>query len=161
MKPAQSPLVTQIKAARRVSVPLVAITTPDPADTVRVVCEAINGETPKVVWDVVEGLRPRGTTDAGVDASKEAIVKMLGGGGTNDAGADNTVGNPIELMRVARRLPEKGVIFVHLANRWVGDPSVMQGAWNLRDEFKLDRRMMILLGPDMPLPPEKIGRAHV
>jgi hypothetical protein len=144
MKQAQSLLTQQVKAARRVSVPLVAITTPDPAATIAEICEAIPPAAPLVIWDIVEGLRPRN------EPGKEAIAKIVGE-------QDPTVGNPVELLRLARKLPDQSLLFVHLANRWVADPTVIQGAWNLRDEFKANHRMLVLLGPDMPLPAEISG----
>ena len=52
-------LINQLKSARRVSVPLVAITTPDPAQTIELIWAAVNGDGPQIVWDVVQGLRPR------------------------------------------------------------------------------------------------------
>src|SRR4051812_22225041 len=95
-------LINQIKSARRVSVPIVAITTPDPAQTVELICTAVNGEGAKIVWDIVQGLRPRN------EIAKEAIAAMTG----ED---DQTVGNPLELLRVARKLPENGVLCMHFA----------------------------------------------
>lgn len=90
-------LINQIKSARRVSVPLVAITTPDPAQTVELICAAVNGDGPRIVWDVVQGLRPRN------EIAKEAIALMVGD-------EDMTIGNPLELLRVARKLMESGVL---------------------------------------------------
>ena len=46
-------LTEQVKAARRVATPLIAVNTPDPAATITQLCEAINGSAPKLEWDVV------------------------------------------------------------------------------------------------------------
>lgn len=141
--PAKHPLIDQIKAARRVSVPLVGIATPDPGATIQAICDAIKGSG-KIMWDAVEGMRPRD------EAAKEIIAKLIGD-------QDPTIGNPIELLRLARKLPEEAVLFMHLANRWLAEPMVIQAAWNLRDEFKLNRRMLVLLGPSIDLPAELAG----
>jgi hypothetical protein len=47
------------KAARRVSTPLVAVRTPDPAGTVDVIFSVLNcsaEETPLLHWDIMRGL---------------------------------------------------------------------------------------------------------
>jgi ABC-type sugar transport system substrate-binding protein len=60
-------LADQIKAARRAGVPLVSLNTSDAAATIRVACEAINGDAAKVQWDFVSGLLGlRGKSDAEV-----------------------------------------------------------------------------------------------
>ena len=149
-----SSITNQFKAARRCAVPLVAVTTPDAPATVDALCEAVpdqvgTGEAarpvPKVTWDVVRGLTARN------DAGREAIAGLLG-----DL-FDPTVGNPVEAFRLAAKLPGRSVFFVHLANRWLAEPAVVQGACNLRDLFKMDRRTAVLLGPTVDLPPELAG----
>lgn len=150
-------LTKQIKAARRVSVPIVAITTPDPAATITTVSEAINGgqdgkPAPKIVWDILEGMRPRGNNQAEIDAAKTLIANITG-----DGGSDPTIANPAALLTAAQRFPENAVLFMHLGHRWLSDPTVIQGVWNLRDQFKQDRRMLILLAPTIELPAELAG----
>ena len=51
-------VVDQVKAARRVSVPILAISTPDQVATVGRVVDGVNGQVPKVQWDFVRGMRP-------------------------------------------------------------------------------------------------------
>jgi hypothetical protein len=137
-------ILSQVKAARRVSVPLVAITTPDPAATIEAIVQGMNGDAPVVVWDIAKGMRARNEAAKAVIA--EAAPEM-----------DPTVANPSELTRAAARFPEKSIVFMHLANRWLADPGLVQGIWNLRDEFKSDHRMLILLGPAIELPAELAG----
>lgn len=141
-----TPLITQVKAARRVSVPLVAITTPDPGATIDGICGALKPTVPQLVWDVVEGVRGR----PGNDPGKEAAAKL-----TSDF--DPTIGNPAKLLEQAKKLPPESILFVHLANRWLEDAGVVQAAWNLRDAFKVDHRTLVLLGPSIALPPELAG----
>jgi hypothetical protein len=143
-------ILRQFKAARRVSVPLVAITTPDPAATIAALCETATGrDAPKIVWDVVQGMKARN------DAGKTAIADMSGDG----TGDDPTIGNPVALLKLARdKLPKGALLFMHMAHRWLAvDPMLVQAAWNLRDEFKSNRRMLIMLAPAIELPAELAG----
>lgn len=140
-----NPLIAQFRAARRVSVPLVAVTTPDPAATIRLLSDSLRSDVPRLGWDVVTG------------------VTALNGEGAPARGKiaagqrDPTIGNPAELFRLAVGVPTGTVLFVHMAHRWVTNPQVLQALWNLRDEFKRDRRTVVLLGPGMNLPPELSG----
>lgn len=135
-------IVSQIKAARRVSAPLIAINTPDPAATIRAVCEGINGNAVKLQWDVVNGLQP-------LTENAETVLADIKG-----EGYDATVGDPCAALTVAQKLPELSVYFIHNAPRFMGEPSVVQAAWNLRESFKSNGRTLIMLGVDFQLPAE-------
>lgn len=136
-------LLTQIRAARRVSVPLVAITTPDPAATMRGIVETVNGG-PMLAWDVVEGVRAMN------EEAKTVRAAILG----ED---DTTIGNPVALLMLAKKLPPKSVLFVQMAHRLIADPMAIQAAWNLRDQFKRDQRMLVLLSMVRHWPAELAG----
>jgi hypothetical protein len=138
-------LVTQFRAARRVSVPLVAVTTPDPAATIHLLSDALKDTVPRLVWDVVTGTR---ALNAAAAAARGKI--------TGDK-RDPTIGNAHELFKLATDLPPGAVLFVHMANRWIVSPPVIQALWSLRDHFKQNRRTVVLLGPGMDLPPELSG----
>lgn len=135
--------IESLKYARRAGVPLVSIGTPDAAATVRSVVQNINS-APILVWDVQRGVMPAN------EAGQEAM-------GSIDP--DNTKGNPLGLLDEASKLPERTILFVQNAQKVAevaGLPWV-QGIWNLRDEYKQDRRTMILLGRDSTVPPELEG----
>lgn len=134
-----SDLLTQLKAARRVSVPLVAINTPDPAACILAVCAAINGQAPKVEWDCIRAFRP-------LNDEAKAF--------TGKASEDMPPLNPVDAIRIAADLPKDGVLFIHLANRWVNDPLVIQAIWNLRDIYKANHRTLVLLAKHCELPAE-------
>lgn len=137
-------LIDDFKAARRVSVPIVAVTTPDPAATIAALSAALNGKQeppPILVWDVVEGL---GFANEPGKAARANLVSDF----------DETVGNPLAALKLARRMPGGAVLFFHLASRWLVDPSVVQAAWNLRDLFKSDRRTLVMLASAIDLPAE-------
>ncbi|MBB4635931.1 AAA family ATPase [Longimicrobium terrae] len=140
-----NPLVAQFRAARRVSVPLVAITTPDAAATIQLLAESLKESVPQLAWDAASGLRAS-------NSEGQAARAMVVGDGF-----DATRGNPQELFTGAAKLPPETVLFVLMANRWLGSPAVIQALWNLRDRFKCDRRTVVLLGTAAELPPELAG----
>lgn len=133
-------IIDQIKAARRVSVPLVVINTPDSGATIDAVCAAVNGKHPKLAWDYIRGMMP-------LNESGTEWVATLGE-------QDPTISNPVEALVSANKLPAESILFIHLANRWIVDPAVIQAAWNLRDSFKQNRRLCVLLGKHVELPTE-------
>ena len=62
-------LIDRLKAARRVSAPLIAIETADAAATIKLVVEGLNGGTAAVVWDVANGMLA--LNDEGQDAMQK------------------------------------------------------------------------------------------
>ena len=144
----------QFRAARQTSTPIIAIETPDPAATIDRVLAVkrkngkdlvIKNDVPILVWDVVSGLRGRNS------AGKSAIG-MLG----CDQRATVSI---VETLIAAERLPDHAVLFMmngHLHVR-VDQPPVLQGLWNLRDQFKANQRTVILLGVSFQLPAEIAG----
>jgi len=136
-----SEIVKQVKNARRAGVPLVAINTSDAGATVAGLCAGINGTAVKLEWDIVRGIRPHGKT------SEDWW-------NANRGDYDPTVGNPLNLCGVGLKAPGGAVVLMHLAGRWIGDPTLVQGVWNLRDAFKADGRMLVMLGPSITLPAE-------
>lgn len=138
-------LISQFKAARRSSAPLVAVLTPDPASTMEAIGAAVNGGKPLLSWDIVRGL-------VGLNASgKEAIFGL---------GVDPSVTvSPTETLSLALKLPPGAVLFFLQTHRVLrsdiqGSEAVSQGVWNLRDAFKTDRRTLVLLAPELDLPAE-------
>ena len=55
---------------------------------------------------------------------------------------------------MAVRAPTKTVLFFANAHRAISEPSVTQAIWNLRDIYKANYRMLVLLCPDITLPAE-------
>lgn len=135
-------LTEQVKAARRVSTPLIAVNTPDPAATIAQLCAAINGNAPKIEWDVVRSFSPINSEGRDVMGSVDIDAARF---------------NPVACMTEAAKLPAKTVLFVHNAQAWMTDAAFKQAIWNLRDEFKQDKRMVVLLGQGIVLPPELTG----
>jgi hypothetical protein len=133
-------LIEAFRAARRVSVPLIAIATPDPAATIETLTR--DASSPALAWDVVRGVQA--LNDPG-----RAVLEA--------AFEDSAVNNPAELLQHAVRLPRETLLFVLQAHRYLEGPGaepVVQAIWNLRDSFKADGRTLMLLGPALRLPPE-------
>jgi len=134
----------KLRHARRVSVPLVGINTPDPAATVRAIAKKFgaNGEAvPIVQWDACRGVMP--VNDAG-----RSVAALTG-----EKEDDITINEPVMFLIRAADYPKETIVF--LANPqlyWDLRPTMSQAIWNLRDQFKSDRRMLILLGTDIQPP---------
>ena len=143
-------LVRDFKAARRVSTPIIGVQTPDMAATIDTLVKAANGGANPpacLTWDLVRGLlwvNENGATE---------LARTLASKGIDAA----TTGNPVEALTIAQSLPAGSILFFMNAQRVYQELSVLQAIWNLRDTFKLNRRMLVLLGPALRMPPELEG----
>ncbi len=152
-------LIEKIVAYRRVSTPLLAIGTPDPAATMERIAKNYDNEKstspiPLVRWDCHQGLSPIN------DAGKAALVGIMG----SDAeqwGPLST--NPQVALGLMQQLPgetrgsdgkmkQRGaVVFALNLNaiyEGASDAATIaaQGTWNLRDPYKKTRRTLYVLG---------------
>lgn len=139
-------------AARKSAVPLIAVETPDAAETIRNLCAAANsaangsaGKMPLLEWDIVRALQ--GINDAGKDALDIICGSQPPGIAT---------GNPTECLSLLSKTPDLGIIFIHNAHLWLKE-SVIQAIWNLRDDFKSRGCTLVLLAPAFIIPPELKG----
>lgn len=139
------------EAARRVSVPLVAIHTADQAHTTALLADTAaripaGGHFPVVRWDAARGLT--GANKPGAEAIGRVGIKPA-----------DTVGF-VEAMLAAQLLPQSVIVVAHNALRQLqsqepgATAAAIQAVANLRDTFKLNSRMLVLLGPHVTLPPE-------
>lgn len=139
-------LVPRVLKARRVSVPIVSIATADPGASIAAIVAAIEAGAaegmpadPVVAWDIVRGYV--GQNASGISAVKSIVGEL-----------DPTKGDPQGAIELALRLPEQVVAFVHLAPEWLKFPGFVQAVWNLRDRFKANHRLLVLLGAQLTLP---------
>jgi hypothetical protein len=147
---AMNGLHAQLKAARNAGVPLLAIETADPTATIRSVRDVFDGDAPLVVWDVARGFV--GVNDRGAEVIDEARGDL------------EDTSNPMDALQIATKFVPDTVLFFVNAHRWCGADSftqdikgaaaITQAIWNLRDPYKNDGRILILLGPKFVLPPE-------
>lgn len=131
------------KAARRAGTPLVAVRTADPASAMAQVAACLNGksEAPVVVWDILNGLAGRN------DAGKTAIAKLVG---------ENTgpIG-PSDALAAAQKIARDAILLFLNPQRVWEQVDVLQGIWNLRDVFKANGQMLVLIStPGASLPTE-------
>ena len=133
-----------LKAARRVSTPLIAVRTFDPASVQQaVICSlSTNGQVPIVRWDIMRGI------GAANELAKGVVAQLLNGQNPESLG-------PSDLLALATRLPEDAIVIGHNFHRFWNDPAVVQGVWNLRDTFKADGRTLLMMAcPGAHLPEE-------
>lgn len=140
----ENKLIDTLQRMRAVGVPIVSVQTADQTSTVQTLRESLNGDSPLCIWDVVKGLR--GLNKRGGDACAKA--------GIDDP---EMCASPVEALKACERLVEDSIVLFLNAGRFIDDPSVLQGVMNLRDVFKANGRMLILLGPDVRLPLELVA----
>lgn len=146
---ATTTLAQQLRTARNVGTPLVTLVTPDQPATAHLLGRAAwnHGDEPQapvIQWDVARGCAA--LNDLGRKAiddwQKVANIKAADLFGFAD------------LLLALHALPREVIVVAHHANRQLTEPVVIQALANLRDAFKSNGRMLILLGTDFRLPPE-------
>jgi hypothetical protein len=148
-------MIEQFLAARRSSVPLLAINTPDNPATMQAIQQSLNGkadETPLVMWDAVLGWQ--GRNEAGLAEISRILIDVEA---RSDTGApDNTVTlSFVEQATMALRFSEKAILFLVNGQLQLTEPDRIQAIANLRDAFKGSKpRMCVFLGPQHKFPIE-------
>lgn len=146
----ESKVIRDFLAARRVSTPLVGIQTSDAAATMDTIADAVVAEASAggrtqpaiLVWDCLEGIRAFPENEAGqTEVNQKGIVAAK-------------TAHPAAALVAAKELAPNTVLFMVNLHRFVQEHPVMQGVWNLRDRFKLNKRTLVLLGPTLSLPAE-------
>jgi len=132
----------QFKAARKAAVPIIAIETLDQQDTIRKIAKC--NETVAIIqWDIINGLSP-------INQLGKTLVEKIC---DNDNPAIAT-GNPTEMLSKIVNVPEKSIIFMHNAHRFIANETVSQGICNLRDIYKSSGSTLVLIAPFAILPTE-------
>ena len=121
------------EAARRVSTPLIAVQTADPAATIQALRASLAAAVPILAWDIVNGMR--GVNTEGAQAFQALGVEQV------------TTTNLVEALATALNLPEDALLFVANAQTVIRIQGVSQAVWNLRDPFKESGRTLVLLTP--------------
>lgn len=171
--------IENFKAARRAAVPILAVNTADVTATIAKLAGVMAGNecvapTPLIGWNCLDGftpLNPAGRASmlaalAGYSVAVDAIETLT----------PRAAANRVEALRIAKFLPGTpeessgkvipgSVLFMcnmhkYLAKgREADEAELAQAIFALRDEFKIDLRMVILLGSGLSLPAEL--RQHV
>ena len=90
-------LIDQLLAARAVSTPLLAVTTPDQPALTQIIIEKLNGDTPVVKWDRSRGLV--GGNDNGREAL-QALCKVFSEE-LNPSNIEAATADPAAMVRFA------------------------------------------------------------
>jgi hypothetical protein len=131
-------LAEHFTALRNASTPLACIRSADPAATISCLRKSFNGDAPPLIlWDIVRGIK------AINKAGEEAL-------GNTPEGTEV----PVNALIFCATLPAKSNVFFLGAHRVIQELGVSQAIWNLRDRFKGDRRMLVLMCPSVELPVE-------
>jgi len=135
---------SQFLSARNRGVPLLGIITADPASTVSWIHLLVSSDLPIVQWDSARGL-------LGVNRSGGSVLMQISG--VEDLSSlKNLTQDSVNALDIIQKLPEQSVaIFLNLPSHW-HHPEVSQSVWNCRDQFKLDRRTLVILAPDITPP---------
>ena len=174
-------MLERFRAARRSAVPLLSITTPDPQATMAaIVTEAVLKSTakwssasgdieielknaPLVQWDIVRGCLAKNSAAAKMLAGLVGAEAVENGGGfaldvqTAERIKSETAMNPVNALEFAVKFHPGTILFFLNAHRHIDDATTAQAIWNLRDEYKTDKRMLVTLSPSMSLPSELKG----
>jgi hypothetical protein len=141
----------QFKAAARVSTPLVAIRTFDASSAVSAIKGSYKNaeDIPLVAWDCMKGCYPYN------GAGKKGLTSLLAG---KPAEATVKLTNTLDFVSKGWGLDagvQDCVLFLSNPQFFFKDPTVIQGIWNLRNVFKANGHMLVLLiAPGAQLPQE-------
>jgi len=139
-------MIDKFKAALKAGAPLIAINTPDPADTISLIQKSLKVETPMVQWDIVRGL---------MALNEQGEVSLRNFVNVTSWESSAEAGNLVDVLSFALDgLPPQTILFVHNLHMYFEKDGVIQAIWNLRDSFKRDLRRLVALSPSIVLPPE-------
>jgi hypothetical protein len=153
-----STLLEHVRRAYMVSTPLVSIGTPDAASTVVSVVkeiEAVQAKNGKhgvsLQWDAVRGMTPASSGTTRIKQADAAIGLL--------SYNNDPLLNPVEVLNRLTQVEQGSIVFLHNAHLLIapdGKPAIdiVQGIYNLRDLFKVNQRMLVLLSPGMTMPRE-------
>jgi ATPase family associated with various cellular activities (AAA) len=142
-------IVESLKAARKVSTPLVAILTPDPPATIAGIVKAYAGQAtePAILQhDIIRGLT------ALTEMGRRALAEIAPADDVLPGQAALT--SPAEALAACDKLPKRALVFLHNAHRLIENEAVSQALCILRDSNKANGRTLVLLAPEITLPAE-------
>ncbi len=142
--------IEQFQAARRVSTPLLCIRSFDAKTTIASITSALNGDvdsTALITWDAIKGLAPINKSQKTLDT----YTKIIGDSGQ---AMSEVITNALRMCDIDEI--DDTIIFITNAHlQWKTDPAVVQAIYNLRDPYKANGNMLILVSlPGAILPPE-------
>lgn len=138
----------QFTAARRVSTPLVTVQTFDAKSSINGVRKTLkeNDKSALLLWDAVHGLKPLN------DSGTEELAAIL-----NGVSPEATI-SLVETLRLSESCTQDVIIFLSNTHLLWSEPTVIQAIWNLRDGFKANGNMLVMLcTPGAKLPAELVN----
>lgn len=137
-----------IRAARKVSAPLLAVATLDQFATITAIAKAmeeLKNVPPIVQWDCARAFLKVN------EPGERAIGAIM----PKDQFPGVTPGlNLVEALTMAQALPPKSILVLLNGHRFLNEPGVLQAILNLREPFKKNQRTLVILGPIVRLPLE-------
>ena len=133
--------IKSFQSAHEVSTPLLAIRTFDNRSTIDAIknhvktSDGADGVIALVQWDCIKGIS--GINQFGLERTKKAIKE-------SNSNIELTL-SLRETLRVLNHIGEDVIVFISNAHLFWNEPEVIQGIWNLRDPFKADGSMLVLL----------------
>lgn len=138
------PVYEKLRTAHKRACPIVALSTADPAQSVRRVIDALSN-CAVLTWDCARGCLIA-SPQPNLEKAKEAVSKLA---------KDEVEGLSLTgFLCAAVKLPKDTAVVIYNAHRFLDFAEVMQSIWNLRDQFKEPRRTLILMGSSIKIPPE-------
>lgn len=136
-------LTNVVRAAKRVSVPILQVKSFDPDSTIKSVISTFN-DRPQlrfIKWDVINGLV--GINESGKDLLTQYNPDELEGSF-----------DIINALSILRLFPEKCIIFAQWTHKFMEQPQVSQGLFDIRNIFKSKGNLLILINPEIVTTPE-------
>ena len=168
--------IDQFSFARKSGVPLTGVETNDPSATAKMIAQncarvKVQGKTidpPVLTWDCMSGFNavPRLALEnetADEKKSRELAFKTSQDLATkiNDEYGVQAISQPLTFLEAIANdgkdgnpatLPAWTIVAMMNAGDFFDKPEVRQGVWNLRDKFKRNGRMLVLMGVVVELP---------
>jgi hypothetical protein len=147
----QTSFLERFRAARRVSTPLIAIRTADPAATVADIARDKAQVAAMILWDSVSGIVGVNEPDG-----KNVVRQLVKPNRDRDNDEDRLEDPLAFLVKIAAKeaTPRGTIIFAYNLNLFFNDHRVIQAVWNLRDKLKQENKTLVLLCPSITLPPQ-------
>lgn len=144
-------LISKLKAARACSTPLLMVTTIDQPAVVAEIKKELNGKSPIVSWDRVNGFLA--VNEKGEGALQHLVEQI----GISAEELPIATCEPHNAFRHAANLPGHTILVAYSLNRFLREEqagSTVQSILNLRDLFKGNQRTLIGLSPSFDVPSE-------
>ncbi len=136
-------ITKELLNARRVAVPVVGIASADQAACEGSIRQGCNGSIPLIHWDCVRGAVPLN------EPGESALSDLCEG----SSPADVTV-EPVQFLSMCQKLADGTMLLMHNSHKFLEGAQFVQAVSNLRDTFKSNKRMLVLLAPSFSLPAE-------